>query len=49
METLNNGSGKLNKGYNKIETWDDNTVKEIAGMYYKILKHLGEEIGRAHV
>lgn len=46
METLNNGSGKLNKGYNKIETWDDNTVKEIAGMYYKILKHLGEDPDR---
>ncbi|MFO7575265.1 MAG: GTP cyclohydrolase I FolE [Bacteroidales bacterium] len=46
METINNGSGDLYDGYNKIETWDDKTVKEIAGMYYKILKHLGEDPDR---
>ncbi len=46
METINNGSGELNDGYNKIETWDDKTVGEIAGMYYKILRHLGEDPDR---
>ncbi len=36
METINNGSGELYDGYNKIEKWDGNSVKEIAEMYYKI-------------
>ncbi len=46
METINNGSGELYDGYNKIEKWDGNAVKEIAGMYYKILGHLGEDPDR---
>lgn len=33
-------------GYNKIEKWDGNAVKEIAEMYYKILGHLGENAER---
>lgn len=46
METINNGSGELYDGYNKIETWDDKTVSEIASMYYRILGLLGEDADR---
>lgn len=46
MELINNGSGELLDGYNKIETWDDHKVEEIGNMYYKILRHLGEDPDR---
>ncbi|MBE0668532.1 MAG: GTP cyclohydrolase I FolE [Bacteroidales bacterium] len=46
MEKLNDGSGMLSDGYNKIETWDTETIKEISGYYYKILKLLGEDPDR---
>lgn len=36
----------LSDGYNKIETWDTETIKEISGYYYKILKLLGEDPDR---
>jgi len=43
METINNGSGKSLKGYNKTETWDAETIKELASSYYKVLKLIGED------
>lgn len=43
MERLNDGSGKLTDGYNKIERWDPETIKEISQYYYRILKLLGED------
>ncbi len=43
MERLNDGSGMLNDGYNKIERWDPDTIKEIAEYYHRILKLLGED------
>lgn len=46
MERLNDGSGKLSDGYNKIETWNPEVIEEIAGYYYKILGLLGEEPDR---
>lgn len=46
MERLNDGSGKLTDGYNKIERWDAETIKEISGYYYRILKLLGEDPDR---
>jgi GTP cyclohydrolase IA len=46
MELINNGSGELENGYNKIERWNDNSVNEIAAMYYKILGLLGEDADR---
>ena len=46
MERLNDGSGKLSDGYNKIETWNPGVIEEIAGYYYKILGLLGEEPDR---
>lgn len=43
MEKLNDGSGKLSDGYNKIEKWNPYVIEEIAGYYLKILKLLGED------
>lgn len=46
MEKLNDGSGALSDGYNKIEKWNPEVINEIAGYYYKILKLLGEDPDR---
>lgn len=43
MEKLNDGSGRLSDGYNKIEKWNPQVIEEISGYYYKILKLLGED------
>jgi len=46
MEKLNDGSGRLSDGYNKIEKWNPQVIEEISGYYYKILKLLGEDPDR---
>jgi len=47
MDLINNGSGiKREKGYNKIEMWDDELTNKMAGLYTEILKHLGEDPSR---
>lgn len=46
MEKLNDGSGRLSDGYNKIEKWNPDVIEEISGYYYKILKLLGEDPDR---
>lgn len=46
MEKLNDGSGRLSDGYNKIEKWNPEVIKEISGYYYNILKLLGEDPDR---
>ncbi|MCI0523308.1 MAG: GTP cyclohydrolase I FolE [Bacteroidales bacterium] len=46
MEKLNDGSGTLSNGYNKIEKWNPDVINEIAGYYYKILRLLGEDPDR---
>lgn len=46
MEKLNDGSGSLSDGYNKIEKWNPEVIKEISGYYYTILKLLGEDPDR---
>jgi GTP cyclohydrolase I len=43
MEKLNDGSGKISDGYNKIERWNPEVIREISEFYYKILKLLGED------
>ena len=43
IEKVNDGSGHSSDGYNKIETWNSETVEEIAAMYYRILKLIGED------
>jgi GTP cyclohydrolase I len=46
MEKLNDGTGRLSDGYNKIEKWNPDVINEIAGYYYKVLKLLGEDPDR---
>lgn len=43
IEKINDGSGITEKGYNKIETWNEETINEMASMYKRILKLLGED------
>ncbi len=46
IEKINDGSGITEKGYNKIETWHEETINEIASMYKRILELLGEDPDR---
>jgi GTP cyclohydrolase I len=43
IEKVNDGSGKKANGYNKIETWNGETIDEMASMYKRILKLIGED------
>jgi GTP cyclohydrolase I len=43
IEKVNDGSGRLNDGYKKIETWNAETIDEMAGMYKRILELIGED------
>ncbi len=46
IESINNGSGISQKGYNKTETWDADNIKELSSIYYKVLKLIGENPDR---
>jgi GTP cyclohydrolase I len=46
IETINNGSGMSANGYNKIESWDADNIKELSSIYYKVLKLIGEDPDR---
>lgn len=46
-----NENGQKNKlparnGYNKIESWDEENIKELSGIYYRVLKLIGEDPDR---
>jgi len=43
IEKVNDGTGLVVDGYNKIETWNSETIEEIASMYRRILKLIGED------
>ena len=43
IEKINDGSGVTTEGYNKIETWNAETIEEMASMYHRILKLIGED------
>jgi GTP cyclohydrolase I len=43
IEKVNDGSGSVADGYNKLETWNSETIKEMASMYKRILKLIGED------
>jgi GTP cyclohydrolase I len=46
IESINNGIGISSKGYNKTETWDADSIKELSSIYYKVLKLIGENPDR---
>jgi len=46
IESINNGNGISQKGYNKVESWDSETIRELSSVYYKVLKLIGEDPDR---
>ncbi len=46
IEKVNDGSGKLSDGYNKIETWNKENIEELSSIYYRVLKLIGEDPDR---
>jgi GTP cyclohydrolase IA len=43
IEKINDGSGHMNGGYNKIETWNAENIEELSTIYYRVLQLLGED------
>jgi GTP cyclohydrolase I len=43
IDKINDGSGKLSGGYNKIETWDAANIEELSTIYHRVLELLGED------
>jgi len=43
IEKINDGSGKLTEGYNKIETWNAANIEELSSIYYRVLQLIGED------
>jgi len=43
IESINNGTGLTQSGYNKIETWNADDIKELSTLYYKVLGLIGED------
>lgn len=46
IESINNGNGVLTNGYNKIESWNEEDINELASIYYRVLKLIGEDPDR---
>ena len=36
----------IRNGYNKIESWDEESIQELSGIYYRVLKLIGEDPDR---
>lgn len=43
IESINNGTGLTESGYNKIETWNAEDIKALSELYYKVLGLIGED------
>ena len=43
IEKINDGSGMTSEGYNKIETWNAETIEEMSTLYRRILELIGED------
>jgi GTP cyclohydrolase IA len=46
IEKINDGSGGLTDGYNKIETWNAENIEELSKIYLRVLQLIGEDPGR---
>jgi GTP cyclohydrolase I len=46
IEKINDGSGIVPGGYNKIETWNTENIEEMASIYHRILELIGEDPDR---
>jgi GTP cyclohydrolase I len=46
IEKINDGAEMTSNGYNKVETWNAENIKELSAIYYRVLKLLGEDPDR---
>lgn len=46
IEKINDGSSRTSDGYNKIETWNSENIKELSDIYYRVLELIGEDPSR---
>lgn len=46
IHKVNDGTGKESNGYTKTESWDKDTIDELAGIYYRVLELIGEDPDR---
>jgi GTP cyclohydrolase I len=46
IEKVNDGSGMVNDRYTKVESWDSATIEELATIYSRVLKLIGEDPSR---
>jgi GTP cyclohydrolase I len=46
VEKINDGSGKLTNGYNKVETWNAENIDELSVIYRRVLELIGENPDR---
>jgi GTP cyclohydrolase I len=46
VEKVNDGSGMVSNGYNKIETWNTENIEELSEIYYRVLGLIGEDPDR---
>jgi GTP cyclohydrolase I len=46
IKTINSEVGKSANGYNRIESWNEENIKELSAIYYRVLKLLGENPDR---
>jgi GTP cyclohydrolase I len=43
IESITNGFETITSGYNKLESWDEETIDELSSVYYRVLKLIGED------
>jgi len=46
IESINNDNGITSNGYSKIESWNEENIKELSTIYYRVLKLIGEDPDR---
>jgi len=42
-DPVENNDGIYRNGYNKVETWNTENIKELSSIYYRVLKLIGED------
>ena len=42
-ESVSKGRSSTSNGYSKVETWDEENIKELSSIYYKVIKLIGED------
>ena len=45
-KSIENTDGISRNGYNKIESWDEENIKELSSIYFRVLKLIGEDPDR---